>query len=796
MSWHYLLLTLRTLKKSLIFTFINLGGLVIAMTCAFLIFLYVVSELGTDRFHQKKDDIYRVYTTYVRDNGEIWNFNSTPNILAQTLLETYPFIKEATRIADYNYFYGGQYILHDGNYIRESSFIAVDPGFFKTFSIRLLLGNNDNLINDMHSIVISKRLAGKYFPGENPVGQMLTIKNYNTEEDFQVTGVFDDLPANSTIKADVIGNINLVYDMYKDRGWSISGITTFVLLDHARDTDGFEEMLLDFAKTQHPDRTSTYHLQNLKDIYFHSDFFRWGDEDTGDYSNMLLFSLIGFIILIIASINYMIISTARSAERRVEFAIRKVFGADRRTIFKQIFIESLVVAVIALPIAMILSELLLPVLINLTGKEISIHYLSNLPYLIGLFAIALFVSFLSAGYIGFYVSRYNPEEIFKKRISGQSQRFNFRKVLITLQIVVFLVLLIFASVIMLQMDFAGKKSTGIQPENLVLINPPHDHNLFTCKTFTDEILKNPKIINVSEVNAGIFTPVQTISTASLPENPDRNVDLQILRGDCNFFDTYGFQLTDGRNFDCHSSTDSSKVIVNQTLVNELNITDPVGKEILSGGEDKMIIIGVVQDFHFTSIHTEILPTAITLGAKNEFMCQIAVKFHGQDVRQVMSFLEEKWDQFGPNGRFEYEFFNDHMQGLYEKDRKLADIIIIFTLAAIFISSMGLFGFSLYSTRQRIKEIGIRKVFGAGTETIVRMILKELVILVIIANLITWPVAYFISEGWLANFAYRIHVPIWLTLVSLAISLIIVVATSGITAVNAANKNPSDSLRYE
>jgi len=795
MILHYIKLTFRKLSKSYVFTVINIGGLVMALACSFLIYLFVYNEMSTDKFHHNRDHIYRIVSSFEGRESGSWTYPSSPFIMSEVIINTYPEIEKTARICNYDHFYGGQYISKNDDWVKASKFIITDQDFFNLFSFKVILGDKDHLINDLYSLVLSERSSQKLFPDENPVGKTLRIKNYQGEQDFVITGVIEDIPSSSSIQADFIGNVELASSFYRPREWNISSTRTFIQFREGTNIESFVERLNTFARETHPKNSQVYSMQSMNDIYFKSDVFSFYDEPQGNYTMITIFSIIGVLILLIASINYIIISTARSTERVIEIGMRKVMGANKGILFGQIITESILISLIAFPIAIILSELALPILNRLLGKEIDLDYITNWPYLVGIFFITLLIGLLSGSYISLFISSFSPDQIFKKRFTKPKTKFDIRKLLITAQIIVFLVLFIFVSVILLQLNYVKNKEIGFETDGVVLIYPPHDHDMFNCKTYVDEIQKFPSVSSVSEVGAGLFTGIFSVNALASEHDPENRSEYNILNADSDYLETLKFNLVDGRLIDKNRASDSNAIIINETAANLVG-DNYIGKFLLGEEGERFRVIGIVEDFHFQSLHKTIPPLGIVLKKQNEMISQIAVRIHPENNDQTLDFLEQSWDQYGPYGRFEYEFIGSRIEQQYEKDKNFAETIMIFTLITLFIASLGMFGFSFYNTRQKVKEIGIRKVFGASSKIIVTRILKDLFVLILIANLISWPVAYLISHKWLTNFAYHPSIRLWVFLIAAVCSVLIVLITSGIVALKAANQKPVDSIRYE
>lgn len=793
---HYLKITFRKLGKNYIFAAINIGGLVIALASSFLIFHFVQSELSTNHFYKNKKNIYRSITWVERNGDNRMSFSGSSYLLANNIKDKFPELIDVARMHSYDFNYGGQYIVKDGESIKAINFMIADESFLNIFSLKILNGNQEKLLPDLNSLLLSESMAKKFFPDENPVGKTLRIENTRETRTFLITGVFKDIPQNSTIRANFIGHIELISDFYTPRGWGISGASTYFLLKEGSDPKAFEVKLNNLIKILNPKITYSHQIQKLTDIYFRSAFLYYNSDPAGNYKLITIYIIIGIVILIVAGINYIIITTASSTERMIEIGMRKVMGAKRLTIIQQILAESCIISFVAMPLAIILSEFALPAFNNLIGKELEIKYFENWNYLIGIFLITFVISLLSGSYISFFVSKFSPEQIFKKRFSIGSAKFNFRKVLIALQIIAFMILFSFSAIIIKQINFMLNKNVGFEYSNLIEIVPAHEHNLYSCKTFTDEIKKNPNIESVTEVNAGISSGVFYNEELTISENPDESIEFNLLQGDFNYSQTLKFNLIEGRFFEEGRNSDTACIILNKTGVLKLGLEDPINQIVLTKSGERFLVIGVVEDFHFNSMHNLINPMGIVLSRYRDMVSQVVVRINPANTTQTIDYLEDSWNKFGPSGKFEYHFYENLIEDNYKDDKDFSKTIRMLTILTILIAAFGIFGFSYYNARQRTKEIGIRKVYGANITDIIKMIYKELGLLIISSGIIAIPAAYLISENWLGNYAYRVDFPYWIFILVFVVSIIIVFLTAGFTAYQTANKNPVDSLKYE
>lgn len=791
---HIIKLSLRNLYRYRLYSFINIGGLAIALGCSFLIYLFVLHETSYDKFHKNADNIYRVNEYYNFGPGELTPMSSTSFQIGPYFKKDFPEVINYARIKSIDSYYGGQFVLKGEEYIKELNYSLVDENFFEIFSFEFTSGNKDELFNDFYDLVITEKIAKKYFGNINVLGNKLVVKNTNGEFEYRITGVIKDIPSFSTIQIDFFGNMEMAKDEFLARGWGGS-IECFLLLNEKTDLVNLQNKIDKFPETYHPDQENEYKLQNIKDMHFHSGHLQYYLNLRGNIKNVYFFTLIAILILFIASINYIIISTARSTQRTIEIGIRKVVGAGRKNLLKQIMSESVLFSLIAFPLAIMIAELLLPTMNRLLDKEMIISYFNNWKFVCGMILITLFIGVISGSYLSMYLSRFKPENILRKRFTNINTRGFLRKILISTQLTIFIVLFIFSEIIYKQLRFIEKSNPGFTTSNLLIVKAPHDHNLTSCAGFVNEINNHSDIICVSEVSSGIFTNASIINTLSNPDSPDNNKRIFGLSADYNFINAYGFKILNGRAHSIEIPTDSDAIVLNQTAVKELELYNPVGKYVMSD-TIQLKIIGVVEDFNIGSLHEKIPPICISIKSSIRMVCHVAVKTNKAVSKDLLAFLENKWTKSGPPGPFEYTYLDKEFDNLYEKDRNFGNTIKLFTILTIIIASLGLFGFSTLMSKQRTKEIGIRKVFGASVSELVGLINKEFIILVIIANLISVPISIYFSKTWLENFAYQTSIGIIPYLFSAFITLLLVTITLGYNSIKTANCNPADSIRHE
>ncbi|MBL7110811.1 MAG: FtsX-like permease family protein [Bacteroidales bacterium] len=566
---------------------------------------------------------------------------------------------------------------------------------------------------------------------------------------------------------------------------------TYLLLPENYDPAKLEAKFPEFEATYIPEESKIkFRLQSLKDVYLRSSHLVNNRTATGNIKNVYIFSLIGFLILVIASINYTILSTARASTRSKEIGIRKVTGAGRKTLVRQILGESIITSFISLPLALLLAHLLLPSVNQLFRKDLAFQLTENWHFIAGFILLTLLVGLMSGSYLAFYLSSFKPVDVLKSKINTGINKSVYQKILITIQLVIFIVLLLGTGIIFRQIRYVQNKDMGFNREGLMTIY--HDDDEFRKRyfSFKNEVIKHPGVLNVS---ATMFGPPYNGGMQweiPLKDNPDEIVRVEGLAVDFNYIETLEFTLLAGRAFSEEYGSDSSAIILNETAVKKLGIDDPVGEVI----QDRTVI-GVIKDFHLHTFHSEIMPMVIDI-MDMKYSHDVVIRIDPENVSNTIAFIEEKWKEFAPDSPFEYSFFDDALEALYDDEKRFGKIISLSTLIAVFIACIGMFGLSLFIGEQRIKEIGIRKVFGSSSTQVVMLILKQYMLMVLIANLVAWPVAWYVMNRWLQNFAYRTKFEIWLFFAVAALSMIIVLATITFQTVKAAQTNPSETLKFE
>lgn len=788
---NYLKIALRIIQRHKGFSFIKISGLAIGMACCVLILLFVQYELSFDDFHENKDRIYRVLSELELTHGtEIVPITALP--LAPAIKSDLQEVAYVTRITGG---YRRLFSVSDRKFNEELNY--ADADVFDIFTFPLILGNPKTALVEPFSMVISEEIAEKYFGKKNPVGKTITIQNY---QDYKITGVMRNVPGNSHLRFDILvsfssrNNEERVKGNYWDR---FSNDYTYVLLAEGTSQKELENSLPSLMAKHTPVEEDRYnlHLQPLKSIHFSTYNYDITRRTNRDY--LYAYSAIAFFILIIACINFMNLATARSSGRAKEVGIRKVVGAHRIQLIKQFFTESVAMALLSLIAAVGLVMIILPSFNQFIRRELTFDVFNDFVLVSGLLGISLFVGFVSGSYPALILSAFEPAKAIKKAIDKKTKGLSFRTISSVLQFSISIVLIFATAVVYAQIHYMKNKDLGFDAEQVVAIPIKSDSIKDRIETFKAEILQNPSVLSAC---ASFGTPAsgtgsgRTFIPEGYPEG--ESIHLETLFIDYGFIETFGLTLINGRNFSREFSTDIEHAfILNETAVKKLGWDNPVGKRFSeedSGNEAK--IIGVVKDFHYESVLYEISPMVLTMRPYR--FNYISAKVRLENVPQALSFLETKWKEFAPEYPFEYFFIDEKFDTYYNFEQRQGQLFTYCSILAIFISCMGIFGLASFTAEKRAKEIGIRKVLGASVSGIVVLLSKEFVKWVLMANIIGWPVAYFVMKRWLQNFAYRVDIGLWMFALSTFLVLSIALLTVSYQSIKTALANPINSLRYE
>ncbi len=772
---NYFKITWRNIKNNKIYSFINIMGLAVGMACCILILLWVQDELSYDKFHENFSDIYQ--TIPELQNTKV---SSNPLALAAVFKEQYPEVRQITRFCSRYWLFK-----HEDKMFNERGAL-VDEDFLKIFTFPLIKGTPETVLSSRESVVLSESAAARYFGTKDPIGQSFMINN---RFELIVTGILKDVPPNSHLQFDFLASMEL----QGERGhssWSYEA-RTYALLDKNVDIRNFAEKISGFVN-EHDKRTNQkviLHIRPLSKVHLYS------LNGTDPIVYVYIFLTIAIAILIIACINFINLSTARSNTRAKEIGMRKVVGAERSDLIRQFIGESLILSAFALLVAIGLVSLLLPAFNNLAEKQLTLNIGGNISTVFLFVGIILFTGLVSGSYPAFMLSSFKPANILRRgKLQSRSGGFVLRKILVVGQFTATIVLIIGTIIMYKQLNFIRNKDIGLDRDHVVAISMDRELR-YNYRSFKHEIKRNPNVLNVSAArryptNIGHFNPVYWEG-----KGPEEYVMMTDASVDYDYFDTLGMTIIQGRSFSEEYSTDVKNYILNEEALKVTGLNDPIGK-MFSCWEDEGTIIGIVKNFHASSLHSEIGPVIFTLSQRHGSHSYVFVKIRPNDIPGTLAFLEQKAAEFAPNSLFEYRFLDDVFDSQYSGDQRRGNIYKYFTVLAVFISCLGLFGMASFTAEQRTKEIGIRKVLGASIVNILTMISKDFLLLLIVSNVIAWPIAYFLMKSLLNNYAYRTTIAVWIFIASGVTAIFVALLTVGIKIIRAAYANPVDSLRYE
>ena len=791
---NYIKTTLRHMKRNKVYSFINIAGLAVGLACFVLILLFVRFELSFDDFHENGEQIYRFYKKReVAGLSYMGNsyFMTTPAILAPTLKETFPEVVNAMRLNEAE----NMLLTNEGKQFYEDGIYA-DNEFLKMFTFPLVRGSMADALTEPYSIVLTESLAQTIFGREDSMGKSLRIPAQ--ENDYKITGIMKDVPANSHLKFNFI--ISFISQESRNRNlndWYRSSYFTYVQLQEGTDTREFEKKIAVFLDRYAPKRLAHYtgYLQPLGRAHLYS-HFNFDPAVTGDIKNIYLYSAIAFIILLIACVNYMNLSTARSSQRAKEVGMRKVVGASRREIIRQFLGESTLTAFLALLLGLFLVKTALPMCNSFLGQTIPFD-LSESPFLVlALLIVILLVGLFSGSYPALFLSSFPPVWILKGKTGRAKKGAGLRNGLVTFQFSISIILIVCTIVVYSQLQFIRHKDPGYNREQVVVV-PLKDIQMGEkLEVIKDLLNKNPNVLGVS-ASSHLPIAIGNRNTITVLNSQGEKVKISIYYAlvDFDFLDVFDIKLKAGRNFSRDFSTDpEDAVIINETAAERLGWKDPLGKAYSFQGPEDQKVIGVVKDFHFQSYHLDIEPMALLM--KGFWASYLYVKIRTTDIPGTIAHIQKVYDEHKIHHAFDYYFLDDAFNRAYQAEQKFGTTFRIFSILAILISALGLFGLASFSLEQKTKEIGIRKVLGASAFSITFLLSRQFMRWIFIANLISWPIAYYSMNRWLQSFAYRTSLQVWIFALAAGLSLLAGLATVSYQAVKAAVTNPVDSLRYE
>ncbi len=797
----YFVVTIRDMRRNPLYSAIKIFGLAVGMACAILIMLFIRDELSYDRYHENADRIFRLAMTRTLPDGEFRTIMATGDIGPQ-LVNEYPEVIEAVRIDMHRWF-----VVEHGETRTTTDPVYADPGLLTAFSFPMLRGDRETALSDPTSVVITESLAERLFGGTDPMGQTVSIYSLDSKYDLKVTGLLKDVPVNSHFRFEFLASLDHLRSRSEEKPEGRFICVTYLLLRDKRDAVGLEAKLPDFLKRQLGERAEgrSLSLQPLTSIHLHS-HYNLELEANSKASVSYTLAGIALVILLVACINFINLSTAQASRRSREVGMRKVVGATKSQLVGQFLSESLILSGIALGLAALLAGLLLPSFNALVGKRLGLAVGANPLFFAGLVLLALVVGLLSGSYPALFLSAYRPVTVLK----GDVQRTKLggvllRKSLVVVQFAVSVVFIVGSLVVSRQLGFIKNKDLGVDNANVIALPIFKDQALTKRIELIEQELGGIPGVRDLTISEGVVGAYNGFPIQCVPEGRDADSSAQMnlhLSGS-GFFKFFKIDIVQGRDFDRDRASDaSSSVIINQTAARALGWPSPIGKrirndrfssELNTSGE--MTIIGVVRDFHNGSLHDEIPPSVYEFHP--DMNNEVFVRLRPESIPETLAALEKKWKELPTHIPFVYHFLDRPLElGLYAQDRRLGRIFGFCSALAIALAAVGIFGLMSFTAERRRKEIGIRKVLGASRSGIVTLLTKDFTVLVVLASAIAWPLGYYILNRWLNNFAYRTGLAWWIFagagLGVLAVTLLAISYQS----LKAAGANPADTLRYE
>jgi len=803
---NYLKTALRGLLKQKQYTLINIVGLAIGMASVILILVFVQDELSFDNFHTKGDQIYRVnFVTTHPKSGHVARRAIGPYRLAEELRPDFPDFESIIRFAPP----GRTLVEYRGEKFYEEKFAYVDPGVFAVFSFDLLEGNPHEVLQDPFSLVVTRTTALKYFGDKNPIGQVLRFE----EHDYMVTGVLEDIPANSQFQFGLLASMNAAEQVFPRivlENWGEGSCETYVVLPPDQRPAAYQKRLSAFVAAKLTDfQAFSPHieLQPLDKLYLHSQNISTYVAG-GDITYVYAFSAIALFVLLIACINFMNLATARSANRSKEVGLRKVVGAQRSQLMLQFLSESLLLAIISLLVALGIVALTLPAFNSLSAKTISLGVLGHGQLLATLFGITLFAGIVAGSYPALFLSAFRPTSVLSGTLKrGAKGRF-LRRGLVTFQFAVSIFLMIVTAVVASQIDYARSSKLGFKKENLVLLSGTPLSLRARYDQFHNALLADPNIVNAaasSRVPPGRLRSELKARPEGVPEN--QTGGMQTVWTDFDFVETMGLELASGRSFSRqHPADATSAFMLNEAAVQRIGWTNEsaIGKSFGSSEikewnsgqwqERNGQVIGVLKDFHFESLRQPIVPTVYFIAPYMAW--NYVIRIVPENIPETLASIEAEWQKFNPEEPFVYSFVDEKFDKLYRNEKRQGVIFAVFAGLAILVACLGLVGLASFTAEQRSKEVGVRKVLGASVSHVVVLISKEFFWLVLAAFVVSAPVAWYVMRDWLQAFAYHVALTPGLFVVAGVAALLIAWLTVSYHAVKVAFTNPTTTLRYE
>jgi putative ABC transport system permease protein len=797
-------IAIRNLKRNRVYSLINIFGLSIGIAAVILIFLFIQDELSFDKFHKKSDKIYRLFTNFHNPGGSVnWKNRSVVIPHGPVMKDFFPEVIECVRT------YPRSYTIKCGDFIENQQILLADEGFFEMFSFPLISGNPENVLTYPNSLILSESYAFRYFGSDDPVGKTITLISGEYSNDFTVTGVAEDTPSNSTIKYTMLipfecmrffGNARRLerwqswssamqtYIEVRDEN-SLTGILNrypaFARQYYTATFDGMRDIV--FEGVESSKDPMSFGLQKMKNI-------RLDPQINGypDLTKIYILSGIALGILIIACINFITQSLGLAAKRFTEVGIRKVVGARKVQLVRQFLTESVIIVFLAAAAGFIIAAFALPVFNEISEKSLVISNLFSISNCLLIISLMILIGICAGSYPAFILSNLKPVTILKGklRLGGKNR---LTQILVTAQFVCSVFFIISTIILGKQIDYMINTNLGYEKENILIIqtqlnNRDSNENLYNL--FKSRVEMYPGITNIT----GASSAFSMSNNVDIIQQNEKRYDTKVVQIKYDYFKTLGIDFSEGRDFSENFSTDTSGVVVNETLINRFGIENPVGKP-LEGYRIPLNIIGVIKDIHYRSLRSEILPTIYFINPRQGINF-IILKISENQVSSTLELLSSTWKELQPDRPFLYSFLDKEVEYQYASDKKWKSVLQYSTIFAIMIACMGIFGLISISINEKVKEICIRKIHGAKIIGLIALLSKESLKLILIANIIAWPIVWYSMNKWLENFAYKLDLPLYVFIWAALLTICLVFVSISYQTIKAARANPVDSLRYE
>ena len=803
---NYLKSAFRNISKNKFYSFLNILGLSVGLTAFIFLYLHINDEMSYDAYHEKAPRIYRIESNFtIAGKNEM--FAIVPVPMGPALKLEYPEVESFVRI----FGAGNTLFRYQEKESYEEEFYFTDSTFFQIFTYDLIMGDPVKCLVEPLSIVLTRSIAEKYFGEEDPMGKILES---GTGRQYKITGVMEDVPSNSHLKFDaLISGTTLAAEAGEDefnsmepgRFWNI-GVYTYLLLNENSDIqsihDKFPEFYDKYMKSIGDMIKASYNLMSTPLVDQHFSEHLASDFPKGNRAFIYIFIAVALFILLIAAINYMNMATARSTKRAREVGIRKVAGAQKGQLIRQFLGESLVLSYISLLLAVFFVYLLLPEFNMLSGKNVTVEIFTNISFIVGIVIVATVIGIISGSYPAFYLSSFNPVTVVKGAVAKTGGSGILRKILVVFQFFIATAMIIGAIIVSQQLNFLKNKDLGFDIDNMMILELQDSAFRAKAEMFREELIQNPDILGVTN-SIGVPGSNNWIQVVRMEKDSgwiDESSIITIV--DYHYYDVYDIKFKEGRGFDENMGTDdSAAVVVNEALVKAYGWEDnPIGKMIdwgfdLEGNPGRqMKVIGVIEDYHFKSLHNLVQPQMMFPAEFNKV--HLSIRINEDKMRETIDFIEEKWNDFGANRPFNYRFLKETWDEMYTAEKNLGIIFSIATVLTIFIALLGLLGLSSFIAEQRTKEIGIRKVLGASLGQVVNLLYRDFAILIVIAFILAIPVAWYVLSLWLENFAFHIQIGVFAFILGGIMSLTVGMLSISFHILKAASSNPVDAIKYE